>query len=337
MSTIRKCLIGVAVVALLTLWASSTMALVVMWNTDIHQNKFGYPNDPIPNNFANDFHIWGILESGLPDGSNPPILNQQINFQVTGPGGPPVVNGIQFQTFTSQIGNPVNRPLPPNSPWPPALPPQPPFYYFDANWSNPTANIPYCTWMHFGLSFDETCHNIGYWLQGVWTKNGVDPTQQPIYGFEVRDGILAAERQRITIQNASGVETVPLGMDLMVLAPAEVNTFPLQNLNTSFFDNHPEWNSRWVHVPTGMLPSHLVGDGGVNSFFDVYLDQLGLVIPPGGGLMAREYSSYQGGSTDYFWNYELHGAHMPEPGTLVMLTIAGIAMLLTFRRWRRSM
>ena len=68
----------------------------------------------------------------------------------------------------------------------------------------------------------------------------------------------------------------------------------------------------------------------------MYLANLGLTIPAGGGLMAREYSSYQGGSTDYFWDYQLHGAHTPEPGTLVLLLTAGIALLLTFRRWRCS-
>ena len=111
-----------------------------------------------------------------------------------------------------------------------------------ANWTNPNQNIPYCTWWHFGLDFDETCHNIGYNLQAAWTQNGVDPGYSPLYGFEVEDGILTPEPQKITIQNASGVDTVPIEMQVMILQPPEVNSFPLEDLNTSFFDSHPEWS-----------------------------------------------------------------------------------------------
>jgi hypothetical protein len=301
MSTTRKCLVVIAAVGLLLLWANSTMALVAMWNVDIHQNKF--------TDYANDFHVWGQLESGLPDGSNPPTLITSLAFQET--------NGTNtFNNFSYSI-----------------TPSGPPWYSFNANWSNPDHPIPYCTWWHYGLDFDETCHNIGYNIHAAWTRNGIDPGYSPMYGFEVRDGILTAEPQKITIQNYSYVDTSVLQMQLLVLQPPEVQNFPLANLNTSFFDTHPEWMSRFVSVPTAMLPSMFAG---TNSFFDVYLDSLGLTIPPGGGLIAREYSSYQGGSTDYFWNYELHGAHMPEPGTLVLLLSAGIALSLTFRRRRRS-
>jgi hypothetical protein len=190
---------------------------------------------------------------------------------------------------------------------------------------------------HFGLEFEETCHNIGYHIQAVWTKDNVDPGYSPMYGFEVRDGYPTPERQKIRIENYSTVETMPIEMQVMVLTPQEAETFPLEDLNTSFFDSNSTWNNRWVTVPTYMLPTYLPGDGSPQSFFDVFLDQLGpggLVIPPGGGLMAREYSSYQGGSTDYFWNYELHQAHTPEPGTMVLLAVGAAALLLW--RWRRS-
>jgi len=333
-----KLVVCLSVLVLLAV-ATPSYALRVGWNVDIHMNKHWYPvGDPNRggiNDRANDFHIWGILESGDPSGANPPTFTSEVNFQTTGPGGIPpwlpVQNGIRFQTFTPQIGNPVNRPLPVLYPGP--NPPTAPFYYFDGNWTNPTQGLPFCTWMHFGLEFDETCHNIGYWLQATWTKNGVDPEGSPLYGFEVRDGYPVAERQKITIQNSSGVETNPQGMDLMILSKEEGAAFPLEDLNTSFFDMHPEWNMRWVHVPTSMIPTTLVGDGGINSFFDVYFDQVpGLgVLPPEGVVLARQLSTYTEGTDPTFWQYELHGAHTPEPMTLTIL-LAGFGALVAARR-----
>jgi len=203
----------------------------VAWNVDIHQNKFPGPNDPSEwPGFANDFHIWGILESGDAAGNNPPTMATppQVNFKTSGPNGNPTwqPQGQAFANFNSQIGNPVKRPLPPGAP-----PPQPPFYYFDANWSG--GQVPFCQWVHFGLEFDETCHNIGYWLQAVWTytdPQGVehDPGGSPIYGFDVQD---LAPEQYIQIQNASGVETTVKEMELLKLNKEEGAAFPLGLLN----------------------------------------------------------------------------------------------------------
>jgi len=326
-------LIAVSVGFLVLLAApASANPLRVGWNVDIHMNKHFDSNDP-NQDYANDFHIWGIIESGDPEGNNPPTLLDDVNFQTTGPDGVPpwqkVSGGLWLETFTYQIGNPVNRALPVNSPWPDSNnPPQAPFYYFEGNWST-TGQIPYCTWMHFGLMFGEECHNIGYWLQGVWTKNGVDPNGSPIYGFEVRDGIGPSEPpepQKIRIQNASGIETMPLAMQMMVLTEEEGRAFPLEDLNTDFFDTHPEWNMRWVNVPTSMLPTTM---NGIDSFFDVYLEDIGLTLGPEQFLLAREHSQYYQSNPGWedFWQYEIHEAHMPEPVTLAMMALGGLLLL----------
>jgi hypothetical protein len=309
--------LGVGLAALL-FFGTPAQALVVGWNLDIHQGK-NLPAGQLPN----DFHIGGQLESGLPDGSNPPLFVSQVNWQVNGPGGPPVPGGIKFNNF----GQTITVTPTPGAPW----------YNFTADWTNPSvAEVPFSTWMHFGLQFDETCHNIGYWLQGWWTKDGIqDPPFSPIYGFEVRDGILEPEPQKIRIQNASGVTTTLQSMDLMVLNPGE--TFQLQNLTTDFFDTHPEWNGRWVHVPSALLPTTFPSGSPANdSFFDVFLTQVpGLgALPANGMLLAREFSSYTGGSVDNFWNYEMHGAHMPEPGAIVLIGTGLLAMGLGYI-WRR--
>jgi hypothetical protein len=303
-------------------------ALRVGWNVDIHQGKFGSPTDA--NNYANDFHIWGVLESwGVP-----PTFTTQVNFQTTGPAGIPpwkiVPGGLAFENHNGRITDKPALLVPPARLLPPLAPPVTPggpFYYFDYNWST-ASQIPYCTWMHFGLEFEEEGFNIGYWLQGVWTKDGVDPSGQPLYGFEVvhpEGG--GGGGGRIRIQNASGVETELLQMDLMVLQSDEGQVFPLEDLNTDFFDTHPEWNQRWVSVT---VPEHtmLGGSGGPDSFFDVYFDTVqGLgEMGPGDVLLARQHSYYTESTGDPdFWQYELHG--VPEPATLSLLALSGLALL----------
>jgi hypothetical protein len=120
----------------LLLASQPTYGLRVGWNVDIHQNKF--------TDGANDFHIWGILESGDPDGTNPPTLTGQVNFRTSGPDGiPPWEPGANpaLETFNPQIGNPITRSLPPLCPF--QDPVLPPFYYFEASWST-TGQFPYC-------------------------------------------------------------------------------------------------------------------------------------------------------------------------------------------------
>lgn len=321
-NTHRSTKITVCLVLSVLLVASpSAYALRIGWNVDIHQNKFA--------DYANDFHIWGILESGDETGSNPPTFTSEVNFLTS---GPPLwtPGATAFENFNYQIGGAPTRPLPPGSPWPGPPDPEPPFYYFEGSWST-AGQIPYCQWVHFGLEFDEDCHNIGYWLQGVWTKDGIDPAGNPIYGFEVEDGILTGLPQRITIQNASGTETVPLQMDMMILSKEEGEAFPLGDLNTGFFDQNPEWNERWVAVPPELLPDVLPGDGGPDSFFDVFLEQVpGLgQLGPEEVLLARQHSEYYMSNPGWenFWQYEIHGSHIPEPVTLGLIALGAVGLI----------
>jgi len=310
-------------VVILAIAAGQAYAARVAWNVDIHQNKFGYPGDPVTPDYANDFHVWGVLESMF----NPPTIDGQVNFQTTGPAGfppfAPIVPGLGFENFVPTVSQPAitPRPLPPGAPAPGG-----PFYYFEGSWST-AGQIPYCTWMHFGVDITEDGCNYGYWLQAVWTRDGVDPVANPIYGFYVDD---AVGQQKIRVQNASGTQTEVMSMDVMRLTEEEVNMFPLADLNTSFFDTHPEWNSRWAHITTG-LPSQFGGPG-IDSFFDVFLEvPLGGPLLPGQGLIARQHSSYfePTGDPD-FWQYEIHGAPIPEPASLAGVLL-GVGLLIRRR------
>ncbi|MFH1550454.1 MAG: PEP-CTERM sorting domain-containing protein [Planctomycetota bacterium] len=281
-----------------TLLATNAYALRVAWNVDIHQDKFL--------DGANDFHIEGVLESGepWPGTEDPPELISHID-------GP-------FTTFNSSITEAIGGR---------------PFYDFGADWTvvdtniYPTGYIPYCNWIHLGLEFDETCHNVGYWITGWWTQDGVDPAYNPMYGFRVED---LEPQQTITIQNASSVNTELIAMDLAIL-PAS-SPFLLEDLNADYFAAHTEFP--WVEVPITQ-PIPMLGDGyGIDSFFDVSIeDVMGRRLGPSEILLSRQYSSYEGASTDYFWNFELHEAHIPEPGTLLLLAPAllGFAGLLRRR------
>jgi hypothetical protein len=333
--------------ALGLLTVAPTYAVLVGWNVDIHQGKWngqywppGVP-PPVPPpsppwpfpRFANDFHVWGVVESML----TPPILLNQVNFQTTGPFTVPpfqrIAGGLEFPAalFTAMFSQmpPFPWPLPPGPPPMPPIIPGGPFYYFAANWKG--ANIPFCSWMHFGLLFRVNGCNYGYWLRGMWTYNGIDPPGPPIYGFEVGGGIDptgggTTAPQYIRIGNTSGRETYPMSMDLMVMDADEGRAFPLEDLNTDFFTRHTEYNQRWVHMPAAMLPQYLPSSETMSSFFDVFFEQLPtpggpLHVRPGQILIARQHSGYFDtltgsdgaptiGTAD-FWQYEIHGQVLP--------------------------
>ena len=215
--------IPICVAALVVLVTSSpALAVRISLAVDVHQGKtfIGLIDPgtglPFTNNIADDFHLWGVIESAGPA----PTLAGTTNFQTVGPPTYAAVPlGLSFPAPTTTFGGAPVRPLPPAYPGP--VPPVPPFYYFDANWS--TTPIPTCTWMHFAVGFNVINTNLLYWMQAVWTKNGVDPPGQPIYGFYVKDGISTPEEPLIHIQNASGVDTTVESMQMMILTEAEGN------------------------------------------------------------------------------------------------------------------
>ena len=297
----HACLATVALALALAIGSGPAYALRVAWNVDVHQNKFA--------DFANDFHVWGVLESGDELGNCPPTFVGEVNFLIP-PTAPPTQAFPTFsQTITPSAGGM----------WPPGLP----FYDFTANWSG--ANIAHCQWVHFGLEFDEACHNVGYWLQAAWTRDGVDPGLSPIMGFRVED---LAPTQTFTLQNYSDVEIHLTQVDVLVLPPGA--DFPLENLNYDYFEANPGYD--WVPV-TVPADTWLAGNG--EEFQLNIEDVLGRRLGFSEILISRQRGEYSGSPTEEFWEFELHEAHIPEPLTMLAFG-AGVVGLAGYVRRRRA-
>ncbi len=288
--------------------------LIVGLNPDIHQGVA---------NLANDFHMEGRIESG-PDELNwavPPVLVTHID------GGFP-----QFE-YTIEPD-----PTAPGQNW----------YLVKARWWG--REVPYCNTIHLGLFFRVACHNIVVDMKGWWTLNGQKLGEVPILGFDVQDQIVVPPTpgpepadplppqdsmpQAIRTQNASGLETEIIAMQLAVLeSEDQMNEWlgpePFQELR----DGGRQEELPWLPViqPNGaevdtqnpvMLPPG--GEVVVTLNFDPSQPQPGfhpiapIVIPPGGLLLARNLISMedQYGIRTYHWIFHIHGAHHYRFGEL---------------------
>ncbi|MCF7956337.1 MAG: hypothetical protein K9M75_11080 [Phycisphaerae bacterium] len=260
-------------------------------NIDVHQG-----NQDI---VANDYHISGRIESGMPDGNwaNPPVLVENVNGQA------PFI----FPNFAYSITPDTSDPAVQN------------WYKFTAEWSG--LDVPYCTKIHLGLLFDVTCHNIIIDLVGWWTKDGVQISQEPIIGFDVQDGILTStNRQTVRLKNGV-VPTEIVAMELVSLPPGTDVPFEQLREGTPLVEGLP-----WIPLAN---ERGIINDNNrfhIDSFFDVFveieipgppLEPGGVAvmqpvrIEPGGLLILRQNIPYidgQGIERDR-WFFEIHEAH----------------------------
>ena len=287
--------------------------IVVGTNIDVHMD--------IPGAVANDFHIEGRIESGLPDGNwgNPPVLVQHVD-------GP-------FPNFNITITPDMSDAAIQN------------WYNITADWSG--ADVQYCTVIHLGLKFEVTCHNIivdlvGWWTNdGVKLQNGFNGGHVPILGFDVQDGIgdlAQSGPQLIQLRNGNG-DGIPqegeipmeiVQMDLVGLTPIELGQLgpdPFGELRVGGRQEQLPWVPVETLDPTGKQapigfnnPQPMFPD----SFFDVFFEIEVPDVPPevgraagpvilnaGDFLLARQLVIFVGndGSEELRWFFEIHEAH----------------------------
>ena len=286
--------------------------ILVGTNIDVHMD--------IPGAVANDFHIEGRIESGLPFGNwgNPPVLVQHID-------------GL-FPNFIIQIVPDLSKPT---QNW----------YIVKAHWSG--MDIEYCKVIHLGLLFRVTCHNIIIDLKGWWTYNGkrledgFNGGFVPIIGFDVQDGIAnepdQQQPQMMQLSLARGdsgqhgdFQAEIVAMDLTAGPPDMIREIlgddPFSELRVEGRQEQLPWIPVGTMHQTGQLmpigpdnPQPLHPD----SFFDVFFDievnpspESGVALEPvrlepGDILVSRQRLRFRGndGEQEFRWFFEIHEAH----------------------------
>lgn len=249
--------------------------ILIAVNDDIH---FDYQGK-----IANDFHVQGTIHSG---------------------GGlvPSFGNIIVFGDGTTGNWTTVNYTLTPigGDEW-----------MFSVDFVS-DGYISYCQWLHFGIEIYVGWYNIIADLQGYWTLDGVpiNRAHVPITGFWVDElDDLRPGLQTLRIMNDSNMTVEMTSLELAIIA----DQVPVEDL---FYDTlgrpfnpsplYPELS--WVPITTG-FPRVMAPD----SFFDVFLEQYGVTIPPGQFLLMRGQQLMTGlkqpGDWGFFWHE--HGA-MPR-------------------------
>ncbi|MCK5000187.1 MAG: hypothetical protein KAS23_11650, partial [Anaerohalosphaera sp.] len=287
--------------------------IVVGTNIDVHMD--------IPGAIANDFHIEGRIESGLPNGNwgNPPVLVQHVD-------GPFPFFDIQIIPDTSQL----------TQNW----------FLIKVKWWG--VDIEHCKVIHLGLKFEVTCHNIIIDLKGWWTFNGLRLADGfnggfvPVIGFDVQDRISADPReqepQMMQLRNGNGdgqqqdgeINTEIVQMDLVALPPEMLHEFlgpnPFAELRPEGAQEHLPWIPVGKMDPTGQpmpIRPENPQDFHVDSFFDVFFDieiappetgvALGPVhLEPGDFLVSRQllrFTANDGNPEELRWFFEIHEAH----------------------------
>jgi hypothetical protein len=290
-------------------------------NIDIHQDI----NDP--GREPNDFHLEGLIKSGLPAGvpggggwSDRPVLISHID----GDGN--------FPNFDCEISTVTSDPNE-NS------------YVFRADWWSDT-DILYCTEIHVGLEFEVTCHNVISKTKGWWTRNGqrtgtsgVNKGFVPVPGFDVRDNILfppdPVMPQTVRLQNGNldgepqqgEISTEIISLNLTGSSPMMLHELlglaPLEELCVGCLQE----GLPWVEVldPCGQpIDEENPVDFRADSYFDVMIDigwgdpcyhpVVPIKLQPGDFLLVRQLLQFTNneGETDRRWVFEMHEAHQQE-------------------------
>lgn len=275
---ISKWLIALVVIFTCSFTVHAEMVVVGL-NDDVH---FDFPGL-----IANDFHVEGLIHSA---GGIAPVVNNVIVFG-DGTTGNWTVAGYTL----TQIG--------------------PEDWWFTIDFVT-DGSITYCQWLHFGIEFYVEMLNVIADLHGWWTLNGVpingpmraDQSDVAVTGFWADDlGTIRPGLQTLRITNDT--TNIPIVIPQYEVAISYTRV-PLEDMFTNGLGRPGEPSPmypdlEWITIDAiPPLPPE--------SFFDVYLEDYGVIIPPGGFLLMRGQQLWDGAPTrgggDWGWFWEQHGA-----------------------------
>ncbi len=254
--------------------------IIVSLNDDVHFDYQGLR--------ANDFHVEGIVYSA---GGLPPTLGNVIIFGDPGTGNWSVA-GHSLRPLTGDQ------------------------WRFTIDFIT-DGYVEYCQWIHFGFEFYIKRYNIIADLRGWWTLDGIPVSagDVPISGFNVDElGMIRPDLQTLRFTNDT---IIPIAYESLELAVSNVKV-PLEDLFITGlgrpFENSPLYpNLNWISIPT--IPSIL----NPGEFFDVFLENFDIQIPPGQFLLMRGQQLMEGsdsGDWGYFWHQ--HEANPSLPPRIIV-------------------
>ena len=282
---------------------SPAEAIIAGSNWDIHMD--------IPGVVANDYHIEGVIKSGLPGAgwAQPPILVMHIDDA--------------FPDFDYSIVPDLSDPNQ-NT------------YLFSATWKG--ALIVYEQEIHLGLFFNLECHNLMIDVKGWLTLDGEPIGITLLPGFEMNDNVGAPLEQFLRLRNDTLVEGEVIGLWFTRLTPPQV-----VELFGSPEGMFPELRKGGLLDPEVQVPDILWSIGvrvdptggitpinpdnsqyfGIDSFFDVFTElsvdpQPGTIgMEPNVDLKPAEFfvgvelmrTIDPSGVEAFHWSWEIHEAH----------------------------
>ncbi len=249
--------------------------VLVALNDDIH---FDYQGGEM----ANDFHVEGTIYSA--DGVDP-VLANIIIFGDPGTGNWTVANYTLVEI-------------------------SPDTWSFTLDFVT-DGFIQFCQWIHFGFEFYVDYHNIVIDLNGWWTFNGIPltPGSVAISGFQADD----IDELRPGFQTLRIFNDTDIGIEYesLELAISETSV-PLEDMFVTGLGRPGEVSPQypeltWISIEE--IPLELPPD----SFFDVFLEEFDIDIPPGQFLLMRgQQTMSDQGLGDWGWFWHQHGANPPE-------------------------
>ncbi|NDV61609.1 hypothetical protein G0Q06_04020 [Puniceicoccales bacterium CK1056] len=274
-------------------------AIIAGSNWDIHMDIEGV--------VANDYHIEGVIYSGIPgeNWSYPPTLVDHIDGN--------------FPNFSYSMVPDLSDP-------------DQFAYIFQADWTG--ADYEFCQDLHLGLFFDLECHNLMIDLKGWWTKDGEPVGMTLLPGFEAEDEF-GPTTPHLRLRNDSQIPGEIVALRLTGLSPEEVeglfgtaqDMFPELAPGGLLDPENPQspvpWSEGKEMDPTGQLIPMGPKDFPAESFFDVFYEieidtEPGDIVadPPlameaGNILVAAELVRYinESGVEEFNWTWELHESH----------------------------